>query len=82
MLQYPDDTEIFVTNDNSIREVFEIIKQYGLATGAKANVEKTKVLWSRKWKNREDHSFGSLTNSHGIVGCVGHVGLWVYYVGL
>ena len=35
ILQYADDTQILVTNDESIAEVFRQLKEYELATGAK-----------------------------------------------
>ena len=42
ILQYADDTQIVVTNDESIAEVFRQLKEYEPATGAKVTSEKLK----------------------------------------
>ena len=57
ILQYADDTQIVVTNDESIAEVFRQLKEYELATGAKVNIRKTEGLFIGKWKNRHDKTF-------------------------
>ena len=59
ILQYADDTQIVVTNDESIAEVFRQLKEYELATSAKVNVNicKTEGLFIDKWKNRHDKPF-------------------------
>ena len=41
ILQYADDTKIFVTNDSSVKETFKELEKYEKATGAKINIEKT-----------------------------------------
>ena len=48
ILQYSDDTQIVVTNDESIAEVFRQLKEYELATGAKVNIRKTEGLFIGK----------------------------------
>ena len=40
ILQYADDTEIFATTEDSIKEIFNVIGKYERGTGAKINVEK------------------------------------------
>ena len=49
-LQYADNTQIIVTNDKSISEVFQQLRLYEDATGAKVNVQKTEGLFIGKWK--------------------------------
>ena len=44
ILQYADDTEIILLDDNSMKHVLEEIQLFQLATGAKANLEKTEGL--------------------------------------
>ena len=41
-----------------MEHVFEEIQLFQLATGAKANLEKTEELWLGKWKNRAGNPFG------------------------
>ena len=41
ILLYADDTQIFVTNDSSVKETFKELEKYEKATGAKINIEKT-----------------------------------------
>ena len=44
-MQYADYTELFVTDDESINQIFFELKFYETATGAKVNAEKTEGLW-------------------------------------
>ena len=55
ILQYADDTQIIVTNDKSINDVFQQLRLNEDATGV--NVQKTEGLFIGKWKNRHDKSF-------------------------
>ena len=55
ILQYANDTEIIISDDNSMKHVFKEIQLFQLATGAKANLERTEGLWLGKWKNRADN---------------------------
>ena len=41
ILQHADDTQIIVTNDKSMNEVFQQLRLYEDATRAKVNVQKT-----------------------------------------
>ena len=73
ILQYADDTQIIVTNDKSINEVFQQLRLFEDATGAKVNVQNTEELFMGKWKNRHDKSFDcKWTNDK-----VFTLGLWV-----
>ena len=49
ILQYADDTEIFVTTEDSIKEIYNITGKYEKSTGAKINVEKIGI-----WIGTED----------------------------
>ena len=42
-MQYADDTELFVTDDESINHIFFELKFYETTTGAKVNVEKQRA---------------------------------------
>ena len=44
IMQYADDTELFVTDDESINQIFFELKCCETAMGAKVNVEKTEGL--------------------------------------
>ena len=57
ILQYADDTQIFVTNDSSVKETFKELEKYEKATSAKINIEKTEELFIGKWRNRHDKLF-------------------------
>ena len=52
--QYADDTTLTVTNDDSIRAIFDIYSLYEQASGAKLNPSKSKGLWLGSWANRSD----------------------------
>ncbi len=56
--QYADDTTLLLANDQSINQVFETLKLYERASGAKINVEKCKGLWAGQYKNRIDQPLG------------------------
>lgn len=47
---FADDSQIFVGKEKSIQIFFEILKQYGKASGAKINLKKTKGMYSGSWK--------------------------------
>ena len=57
ILQYADDTQIVLTNDESMAEVSRQLKEHELETGAKVNICKTEGLFIGKWKNRHDKPF-------------------------
>ena len=57
ILQYADKTQIIVTNDKSINEVFQQLRLFKGATGAKVNVQKTEGLFMGKWKSRHNKPF-------------------------
>ena len=50
--QYADDTSIFCTSDMEITTVFDVYRDYELASGAKLNLSKCKGLWCGSWRNR------------------------------
>ena len=55
---YADDTTLVVTNENSISLTFSICREFGLASGAKLNMDKTCGIWLGRWKDREDSPYG------------------------
>ena len=57
ILQYADDTQIIISNNSSIAEVFRQLSLYEEATGVKTNIGKTEGLSMGKWKNRHDKPF-------------------------
>ena len=52
--QYADDTSIFVTSDDHMREIFDIYAKYERGSGAKLNLAKCKGLWVGAWRDRND----------------------------
>ena len=73
ILQYADDTQIIVSDNSSIAEVFKQLRLYDEATGAKINIGKTEGLFMGKWKNRHDKPFDcKWTNDK-----VFTLGLWI-----
>ena len=57
IMQSADDTELFVTDDESINQIFFELKCYETASGVKVNVEKTEGLWLGLWKGRLDRPY-------------------------
>ena len=55
---YADDTAVAVTTDDSTEEVFSIYAKYEMASRAKLNRGKSKVLWAGSWKDRYDAPHG------------------------
>ena len=73
ILQYADDTQIIVSNNSSITEVFKQLRLYEEATGATINIGKTEGLFMGNWKNRHDKPFDwKWTNNK-----VFALGLWI-----
>ena len=52
--QYADDTSIIVMSDQALKQVFEVFRQYELATGAKLNVTKSHGLLVGSWSSRKN----------------------------
>jgi hypothetical protein len=52
--QYADDLMTVVTDDNSVNEIFHVLKRFELATNAKINKNKTEGLWVGGWRTRMD----------------------------
>ena len=72
-MHYADDTTISITQNRCFKEVIKDIQLYEKATGAKANISKTKGLWCGSWKNRQDSPLGiSWTNKN-----IFHLGVFV-----
>ena len=73
ILQCADDTQIFVTNDSSVKETFNELEKYEKATGAKIDIEKTDGLFVGKWRNRHDKPFDCKWTNGKVI----PLGLWV-----
>ena len=50
---FADDTQLFHSTEQSIKEGFDILDTYSKASGAKINVAKTKGLYIGQWKNKK-----------------------------
>jgi exonuclease III len=59
VVQYADDTSIIVTDKKSIKNVFELITEYGKGSGSLVNLTKSKGLWLGSWKG-SNSSFGGI----------------------
>ncbi len=58
VLQFADDTQIFVTDKRSIDKVFETLVQYSKASGAKVNKKKTQILGIGAWTDNIEVTSG------------------------
>ena len=59
VFQYADDTNLIISDDNSLNDLFKELEINQKATGSKVNVAKTKGYWVGKWKNRADKPFNN-----------------------
>ena len=73
ILQYADDTQIIVSNNSSINEVFKQLRLYEEAPGAKINISKTEGLFMDKWKNRHHKPFDCRWTNDKVFA----LGLWI-----
>ena len=55
---YADDSTGICVDDYSIGRILYWSRKYGLASGSKLNMTKTKGIFIGKWKSRSDHPFG------------------------
>ena len=55
---YADDSTAICVDDYSVEKVLYWCKRFGLASGSKLNMMKTKGMFLGKWKSRSDHPFG------------------------
>ena len=53
VLGFADDSSVFVSKDKCIKEVFKIIEQFELATGAELNRDKTSIMGLGSWKYKD-----------------------------
>ena len=56
--QYADDTQAFLTSDESMRQFMSEVRLYEAASGGRLNVVKTEGLWIGPWRARTDRPFG------------------------
>ena len=52
--QYADDTNLFISDTESVRKILIIVELYELASGAKLNKSKTFGMWLGRWRFRSD----------------------------
>ena len=72
-MHYADDTTITITQNRCFKEVIKDIRLYEQATGAKANISKTKGLWCGSWRHRQDLPLGIKWTNKNIF----HLGIFV-----
>ena len=56
---YADDTNFILSDDQSIKEAFKIIKMYESATATSLNIEKTKIFGIGRWRGRARCKYSS-----------------------
>ncbi len=49
---FADDTQLYISDEASLRETWRVLKAYSLASGAKINKEKTKCILLGNLKNK------------------------------
>ena len=70
---YADDLSAIVTEKESINELFNTLDNFGKATNAKINVEKTEAIWIGSWKNNLDRPKNlKWTNT-----MINNLGIWI-----
>ena len=52
--QYTDDTNIFISDTESVRKILILVELYELVSGAKLNKSKTFGMWLGRWRGRPD----------------------------
>ena len=52
--QFGDDTSAFCDNLSSVQNLISIVNDFGTSSGLKLNTSKTKTIWLRPWRDRED----------------------------
>ena len=56
--QYADDTNLFISNVNSVSHVLKLVEDYEQVSGALLNREKTFGMWVGRWRGRTDQPAG------------------------
>ena len=54
ILGFADDTTLFVNSDLSLTSIFDILVDFGMASGINVNTKKTKIMGFGDWENRKD----------------------------
>ena len=60
---YADDTNLFTIDNESITNIFNVIKKFELATGAMLNKSKTKIYGLGVWNNKIEWPISWLTSN-------------------
>ena len=53
--QFADDTNVFVTTERSIYDLFQICYQFEDISGLRLNTDKSKILWIGPWRKKRIH---------------------------
>ena len=54
IIQYADDTTLFLRNTHEMREAINLLEHFGSVSGTQLNLEKCEGLWIGSYKNRQD----------------------------
>ena len=65
MSQYADDTNLFISDEKSVRKMFMLVELFGLVSGAKLNKQKTFGMWLGRWRGRPEQPAGLNWTSKG-----------------
>ena len=57
IMQYADDITVFLSNQESMNVLLELLEKFERCPGHKINPTKSEAIWLGKWKNREDTPF-------------------------
>ena len=82
IIGYADDSNIFIVDNNSLIEIFELILKFERATGFKLNRDKTKIFGVGKWANKQQWSIDWLKVEMDSFHTLGIVHSNTYEVGL
>ena len=55
--QFADDTSALCDSLSSVKNLIEIVDEFGKSSGLKLNTSKTKAIWLGSWRDREDEPF-------------------------
>ena len=63
--QYADDTNLFISDEKSVRKMLMLVELFELISGAKLNKQKTFGMWLGRWRGRPDQPAGLNWTSKG-----------------
>ena len=67
LIQYADDTIMFLGDENSVHRLIRLLKTFGNFSGLKVNKEKSDAMWlgSKRHSNKEPLGVGWTKNQFG-----------------